>query len=182
MTDTRKDAARNRARIVEAARELTDRGELLAFNAIARAADVGVGTVYRHFATVDGLEEAVVLRRFEELGDIFRNAGQDGLVQVLTAHFTLLTEDALFERVTARAVPALAETRAVRNDLLGQLEQLMNHAAAHGYLRADVNATTVLLLVCGLAHAARSAQVRADSPQGKALLGVILDGLRPVTT
>jgi AcrR family transcriptional regulator len=135
--------------------------------------------VYRHFASVDGLEEAVVSGRFEELADILHAVGPDGLEHVLTAHFTLLIEDELFERVIARAVPALEETAAMRSDLSKQLDRLINQAAQHGYLRKGLDAATVLLLVCGLAHAARSAQVRADSARGKALLRVMFDGLTP---
>lgn len=180
MSDTRKDAARNRARIVESARTLAASGAPIAFNAIARVADVGVGTVYRHFAAVEELEEAVALDRFQELAEILSEAGPNQLERALTAHFTLLTADALFEKVAARAAPALAETTAMRDELLQQLEQLMKRAVTQGHLRDDVDATTVLQVVCGFAYAARSAQIPAHSTQANALLRVMFDGLRPV--
>lgn len=181
MDGLRRDAARNRTRIVDAARRLVAAGEALALNAVARAADVGVGTVYRHFATVEELEEAVVMERFEELAVLLRGADPAQLEHVLTAHFTLLAEDALFEKVTSRAEPALERTTGTRKALIDQLAELMDRARAQGDLRTEIDAASVLLLVCGLAHAVRSAGVGADSPQSHALLRVMFDGMRPPT-
>ncbi len=46
----RQDAARNRARILAAARRLfAETGRPVTHNEVAHAADVGVGTVYRRF-------------------------------------------------------------------------------------------------------------------------------------
>ncbi|HWO63038.1 MAG TPA: TetR family transcriptional regulator [Umezawaea sp.] len=178
MEGLRKDAARNHARIVEAARDLAARGEPLALNAVARAADVGVGTVYRHFATVEELEEVLVWERFDDLADVLGDAGPGQFERVLTMHFTLLAEDALFEKVTARATLALEQTTKTRNALIEQLSDLMERARAQGRLRADLDAAGVLSLMCGLAHAVRSAEIPTDSPQSQALLRVVFDGMR----
>jgi AcrR family transcriptional regulator len=174
----RRDAARNRARIVEAARDLVADGEPLALNAVARTAGVGVGTVYRHFTAVAELEETLVWERFDDLEEILRGAEPGQLERVLTAHFALLTEDVLFERVTARREPALEQTAEKRNALLGRLSALMERAQLQGQLRADLDAAGVLLLLCGLAQAARSAEVAADSPQARVMLRVVFDGMR----
>lgn len=179
MDGLRSDAARNRERIVEVARRLATEGDGLGLNAVARAAGVGVGTVYRHFATVEELQEAVVHERFAELAEILGGAAPAQLEQVLTAHFSLLTEDALFEKVTARTEPALERTVEMRAALIDRLARLLDQCRAEGTLSADVDAAGVLLLVCGLAHAARSAGAAADSPQSQFLLRVLLDGLRP---
>ena len=178
MDALRKDAARNRARIVEAARDFASRGAPLALNAVARAADVGVGTVYRHFATVQELEETLVWERFDALAEILLESGPAQLESALTTHFTLLVEDELFEKVTARAKPALERTAQVRDALVDQLAELLERARAAGEVRADIDAAGVLLLVCGLAHAARSAEVAADSSRARALLRVAFDGMR----
>lgn len=166
------------ARIVEAARDLAAQGQPLALNAVARTAGVGVGTVYRHFAAVEELEETLVWERFDDLDEILRDAGQAQLERVLTAHFTLLTEDPLFEKVTARPEPALEQTAEKRNALIGRLSGLMDRARMQGHLRTEVDAAGVLLLMCGLAHAARSAEVTADSPQAQVLLRVMFDWMR----
>lgn len=55
----RKDAARNWERIVAVARDLVDEGTPLQLNDVARRAQLGVGTVYRHFPTAEALLETV---------------------------------------------------------------------------------------------------------------------------
>ena len=178
MDGLRKDAARNRTRIIEAARDLAAQGEPLALNAVARAADVGVGTVYRHFTTVEELEETLVWERFDDLAEILESADPAQLERVLGAIFTLLAEDALFEKVTSRTEPALEQTAALLTALIDRLATLLNRTRADGALRDEIDATGVLLLVCGLAHAVRNAGLTADSPQAQLLFRVVLDGLR----
>lgn len=58
----RADARRNRRRLIDAAVELIlESGGEPAMDAVARRADVGVGTLYRHFADRHELLRAVVL-------------------------------------------------------------------------------------------------------------------------
>ena len=61
----RADARRNRARIIDAARELFA-GEQpnVQMDDVARHAGVGVGTVYRHFPDKDALMGELVRERF----------------------------------------------------------------------------------------------------------------------
>jgi AcrR family transcriptional regulator len=61
----RKDALRNRERVLDAATELVRRdGEKVPMAQIAAHAGVGIGTVYRHFATREDLLGALVYRSF----------------------------------------------------------------------------------------------------------------------
>ncbi|WP_338075000.1 hypothetical protein [Kineococcus vitellinus] len=124
------------------------------------------------------LEEVLVLDRFEELAEVLRAPGASRLEEVLSAHFALLVEDELFEKVTARAAPALARTAAVRQGLVEDLAALLDRARAAGEVRAEVGAPEVLLLVCALAHAVRGAGLPPGAPRAQALLRVLLDGLR----
>lgn len=179
MDGLRRDAARNRDRILGAARELLGRGDDLALNAVARAADVGVGTVYRHFATVEELEEVVVWDRFDELHSLLNEAGSDGFDRTLTQHVALLITDPLFERVTARSDAALPQTASKRAALLERLAEVLKDAQSERRVRADVDATSVLLLACGAAHSIRSAGLAPNSDAARVLLDVVLRGLHP---
>ena len=178
MEGLRKDAVRNRARIIDAAREVAAGGGPLALNAVARAAEVGVGTVYRHFASVEELEEVLVWERFEELAEVLRASSGPVLEPVLQAHFALLAADELFEKVTARATPALPQTAAMRQELIEDLATLLERARSAGEVHPEIDAPAVLLLMCGLAHAVRSARLSPQSAPAQALLHVVLRGLR----
>ena len=59
----RADAVRNRERVLEAAKAVFSAGGAEAsLEAVARAAGVGIGTLYRHFPTREALFEAVYRR------------------------------------------------------------------------------------------------------------------------
>nr|WP_246306538.1 TetR/AcrR family transcriptional regulator [Herbiconiux flava] len=165
-------------RILAAARELVGRGEDLGLNAVARRAEVGVGTVYRHFATVEELEEVVTWDRFDELERILSDTGPDRFERSLSEHVSLLVADPLFERVTARSDAALPQTAAKRAALIDRLTAVLEEAQAAGTVRRGVDATSVLLLACGVAHSIRSARLAPDGDAARALLGTILRGLR----
>lgn len=178
MEARRKDAARNRTRILDAARSLAAQGETLTFNAIARSADTGVGTVYRHFESVEVLEEVLVWDRFDELAGLLDEATPERIEDVLEAHFGLLVSDPLFERVTSRPEPAHVDTTRLRESLIRSLSDLMQQAKTAGRLREDIDAADLLALLCGLAHAVRTIGVTAGSPRARALFGMLIDGLR----
>ncbi len=56
----RTDSLRNRTRLLEEAKAaFSEKGSGASLEAIARAAGVGIGTLYRHFPTRDALIEAV---------------------------------------------------------------------------------------------------------------------------
>ena len=67
----RADAVRNRERVLEAAKVVFSAGGAEAsLEAVARAADVGIGTLYRHFPTREALFEAVYRREVQQLADL----------------------------------------------------------------------------------------------------------------
>jgi AcrR family transcriptional regulator len=66
----RADAQRNRARVLEAAKDaFAAEGLGVPLDDIARRAGVGAGTVYRHFPTKEALFEAVMLDRMRNLAE-----------------------------------------------------------------------------------------------------------------
>nr|WP_203902198.1 helix-turn-helix domain-containing protein [Virgisporangium aliadipatigenens] len=74
----RADALRNRIRILVAAETVfAAKGPAAAVEDVARLAGVGVGTVYRHFATREALRDAVFAGRLQRLTDHAEHAARN---------------------------------------------------------------------------------------------------------
>src|SRR5712672_4020978 len=74
----RADAIRNRERVLEAAKGVFSQGGPEAsLEAVARAAGVGIGTLYRHFPTREDLFEAVYRREVQQLADLAEELKQE---------------------------------------------------------------------------------------------------------
>jgi AcrR family transcriptional regulator len=179
----RADAARNRERIVAAARRVVSRdGAEARMDAIAREAGVGVGTVYRRFPTKDELV-ASVLQEFADAAFEGISAAAEApdpwtafegslhaLAGTLAQNRGLL--DAL-EPEVRRSQPVLE----VRGRLLATLEPVLAGAQDAGVVRADVEITDVLALASLVTR--MPAPVREEDPRGwERFLAVVLDGLR----
>jgi AcrR family transcriptional regulator len=179
----RRDAQRNRDRIVAGARELfAGEGVDVPVEEITRRAGVGMGTLYRHFATKEELVDAVLGDAFEAYVELARRAAEapDGwnafagfLEQALELH---AANRALME-VVLTSERGRDRAQEVRKRIRPLLATLVERAQAEGALRADVAAedVPVLLWAC-----ARVIQATADvAPDAwRRHLALLLDGLR----
>src|SRR2546423_3152986 len=74
----RADARRNRGRLLKEARDMfVERGPNASLEEIARRADVGIATLYRHFVDRDTLMRAVVLHALNSTIDAVEQARRD---------------------------------------------------------------------------------------------------------
>ena len=74
----RRDAARNRQRILQAASEVfTEQGLEASLDEVARQAGVGVGTVYRRFRTKEELVEALFEDRVDAVAALAERAAEE---------------------------------------------------------------------------------------------------------
>src|SRR5205807_3741888 len=95
----RKDAARNRQRILDAAYELfAARGLAVTLNDIAHYAGVGVSTVYRHFPDREQLIDGLFEQRIDEIAVLMKGALDDpdpwrGLTNFLERNLELQAHD-----------------------------------------------------------------------------------------
>lgn len=173
----RADAVRNRAMIVDAARQLiTEPGELK-LSAVARRAGVGQGTLYRHFATRDELVRALYDQEIDELVALAHDLLEDHPPEeALKLWFTQL---AAYARVKFGVMAAVEASvwQDIGSSTMGKLGEaltaLLAAGRANGSLRADVDSRDVILLSWFLAHV-EDHEWAERTPR---LLAVLLDGL-----
>jgi AcrR family transcriptional regulator len=178
----RRDAERNRQRILEAARELfAQEGLDVTLDDVAHHAGVGVGTVYRRFANKEVLIDAL----FEErIGEIAR-AAEAGLDErdPWRGFVTFMTRAAELHHADRGLAQLIFSTHGqqrcadARERLKPLAERLVARAQADGSLRPDVEPTDIPLaqFMVG-AVSAYSADVAPDVWRRQ--LTIVLDGLR----
>ncbi|QIZ33461.1 TetR/AcrR family transcriptional regulator [Saccharopolyspora sp. ASAGF58] len=157
VSPRRADTRRNHERILTAAaKSLAGSGEI-SFNAIAKQAGVGVGTVYRHFPAPEALILAVYQRELRHLVDVVpplleQYSPQQAFQIWVTDH---LTHYMMTKRGLARALGA---TRSSHGELPANAHEAMAGAVAMlleanveaGTVRADLDPETVLRGLGGL--------------------------------
>jgi AcrR family transcriptional regulator len=180
----RRDAARNRERILAAAAELfTERGLQVTLDEVARRAGVGVGTVYRRFPDKEALADALFQDRITALVDLAEQALADpdewaGLVTFLEQAGALFTADLGLRQMVMFATYGRDRVGEARSRLLPVVTQLVTRAQAAGVVRADLRPTDVPLIELMLAAVTDYARpARPDI--WRRYLALILDGLRP---
>jgi AcrR family transcriptional regulator len=148
----RRDAVRNRARILEAAAAaFAEQGPAAEVRDIAEAAGVGMGTLYRHFPTKADLLGAVVHHRFIAwIDDVARTETDDPgadlrrfMVDTLDRH---ANDRAQLEAFGA-SIGTPASVDECRARMKPVLERLVSRAHRAGVLRADVTAVDIRLLL-----------------------------------
>lgn len=177
----RADSARVRGQMLAAARRRIEGGDVeLPLNAVAKDAGVGVGTVYRHFATRQALLEALAADSLDALaGEAARASDHPdpvaALRDVLAAALDRLRADPALAVVLAASDTADPATAQRGRALLDSLDRLLERARAAGAVRPDVTADDLRALACGVQHAAEV----AGPGQTARYLDILLAGLRP---
>jgi AcrR family transcriptional regulator len=179
----RADARRNRERVIAAARQVFgEQGREAQMDDVARAAAVGVGTVYRHFPTKEALLEALAVDAFERLAVIIRenlaNVADpwEAFTQTLWQGAEILAADRALTEVMAEVpgpVPIGLDTQRELND---NMAELMRRAIAAGALRPDAVLDDMSMLMCGVGAATRKSHACAES--WRRHMAIVIDGLR----
>ncbi|WP_435737684.1 TetR/AcrR family transcriptional regulator [Cellulosimicrobium sp. PMB13] len=189
MTETglRADAQRNRERIVAAATTLVvEQGADVALDAVARAAGVGIGTLYRRFPDRQALLRAVVQDAVAAVLADVRAATEDALTawDALARALAWSPELRVTLRLVAVAPPADvgplhddADALWVRDELLSLVGGLVRAAQDEGALRDDVSTGDVVLLMAAVSRSLPSGTEDAHNAYARAH-ALVLDGLR----
>jgi AcrR family transcriptional regulator len=182
----RKDAARNHALLLDAAREVfAERGLNASLDDIARRAGLGIGTAYRHFQNKQQVAEALFSKAIAE---IVAKAQHALTISDPWAAFVTFFESAAEMQANDRGLTQalvgtypLDDCGRIRMLLEEPVRQLFERAVAAGALRADAvtNDFAVIFAMLGAVYDISG----PDSPDlWRRYLAIILDGLRGPAT
>jgi AcrR family transcriptional regulator len=178
----RADAARNRARVLDAAGEVFDElGPHSSTEEVARRAGVGIATVFRHFPTKEALLSAVLVERLRKVAAIAEELAAADPATALAEFFRHVTAGAPGKLVVVRAmedagIDVAEARREVDERVRAALAGLLGAAQDAGAVRRDVGVVELTLLIRAASAVAETSQ---DAGHRERAIGVLLDGLRP---
>ncbi|WP_432824639.1 TetR/AcrR family transcriptional regulator [Dactylosporangium sp. CA-092794] len=181
----RKDSARNRARLLAAAREVfAARGFEATLDDIARHAGVGTGTAYRHFPN----KQAIAAEVLADATAAIRDDATEALAlpdpwAALAAFFERTAarqaaDRGLYETLTGQGNPD--EQARIWPQVIAAVTQLFDRAHAAGAIRADAapqDIAAVFAMLGPVFDMSRTTGVDL----WRRYLTLLLDGLRPAT-
>jgi AcrR family transcriptional regulator len=177
----RADARRNRDRLIAAALEAFSADAGATLESIAASAGVGIGTLYRHFATREALTEAVYRAELERLCDGAEELlGSLSAKEALRAWFDRYLEFVSTKRGMADALRAIIASGAIssantRERLNGAIGTILAAGAAEGTLRGDVDPGVVSASLAGILLTSGSPDLH---DQARQMLDLLAAGLR----
>jgi len=179
----RTDALRNRARILEVARQAFTRfGADASLDDIARHAEVGPGTLYRHFPTRDALIEAVYRSEVEKLAAAGRKFAETmSPIEALRAWMLLFVDHIAAKQIIAPALNSVVggPTRLYegsRGLIQGTLDALIKRAIKSGGIRRDIEPSDLLRAIIGAAHVPAGPDWQQSV---RRLVDILIAGSRP---
>ena len=185
----RADARRNREKVLAAARAVfAEQGVDAQMDDVARQADVGVGTVYRHFPTKEALLNALSDEVFAVVAVYVRTLltlddPWDAFTRAMWFGASKTAGDRAFSEILAATRRFPPRTCPGKEDLQLTTAELIDRCKAAGVMREDVIVDDIGLLMCGVGSAAAMEHPVPDA--WRRHLGIVLDGLRaeaPSTT
>ncbi len=176
----RADAAQNRQRILEAAREVfAQRGLDVGLDEIAAYAGVGTGTAYRRFPDKKALVTALFNDRIADMVDVARSAAShpdawQGLITLIDKLAAMQIEDRGLHDLVLTYVdgPTLTQLRIIEHCF----DDLSRRAIAAGDLRPDAGGTDFSAILIMIAHFG-ALTTAADPDLWRRYLRIYLDGL-----
>jgi AcrR family transcriptional regulator len=178
----RVDARRNRERILEVAREaFTEHGADATLDDIARRAEVGPGTLYRHFPTRDALVEAVFRTEVERLtAAAQRISTTKPPVEALRCWMLLFIDYVAGKLLILPAMDTVpgGSTRLIegsRGLIHRTFRQLVENAVASGDLRAGTDPDDIIRALIGVFH---TTSLPGWESSARSIVDILIEGSR----
>jgi AcrR family transcriptional regulator len=180
----RADAQRNRERILEVAKEAFTRlGANASLDDIANQAEVGAGTLYRHFPTRDALIESVYRSEVEKLAAAERRFSETmPPVEALRAWMLLFVDYIAAKHIIAPALNSVVggATRmfeSSRELIEGAINALVKRAIKSGDIRKDLDPFDLLRALIGVSYVASAPDWQQSA---RRLVDILITGSRPL--
>ncbi|RSM59771.1 TetR family transcriptional regulator [Actinoplanes sp. ATCC 53533] len=179
----RRDAERNRQRILQAAQEVfAERGLDVSLDDIAAHAGLGVGTVYRRFASKEDLVESLFTERLRGVVTAAQQALTDpdawrGLIGFLDNATAQQAVDRGLREVILGSRFGQDHVASFRDALQPIITELVARAQAQGRLRADVAETDIPLIAIMLGGVVDYTR-HVEPDIWRRCLSLVIDGLR----
>ena len=180
----RADAERNRARVLEVAKEAFTRfGAEASLDDIAKQAGVGAGTLYRHFPTREALIEAVYRTEVEKLAAAeLKFAENMPPVEALRAWMMLFVDYIAAKKIIAPVLNTLLGGsskvfESSHTPIWEAIRALVKRAIKSGDIRKDLDPLDLLRALIGVANVASSPDWQQSA---RRLVDILITGSRPV--
>jgi AcrR family transcriptional regulator len=180
----RSDAQRNRDRILEVAKQAFARsGANTSLDDIAKQAEVGAGTLYRHFPTRDALLEAVYRAEVEKLAAAERELSSKlPPAEALRAWMLLFVDYIAAKHLIASALNTLVGGpskvyEGSRAQIQGAIQTLVKRAIKSGDIRKDLEPFDLLRALIGVSNVATGPDWQESA---RRLVDILIKGSRPM--
>ncbi|MGW0803993.1 TetR/AcrR family transcriptional regulator [Nonomuraea sp. NPDC002799] len=180
----RADARRNRERLLAvAAVVVAERGTDASLRDIARRAEVGLGTLYRHFPTREALLEALLGDRFDRLAERAETLTAQGAPgEALTEWLHDFVRGAgAYRGLAASMMSTLSDPTSPLygscHTMRAAAGRLLERAQAAGHIRGDIDGLDLFALVNALSWITDQAPALAERREH--LFSLVMDGLAP---
>jgi len=179
----RTDAQRNRERILAVAKEAFTRyGANASLDDMAKEADVGPGTLYRHFPSRDALLEAVYRSEVEKLAAAQRKFAETmSPIEALRAWMLLFVDYIAAKHIIAPALNTMVGGAAKlyegsRAQIQGAIDALVKRAIKSGDIRKDLDPFDLLRALIGVSNVASAPDWQQSA---RRLVDILISGSRP---
>jgi AcrR family transcriptional regulator len=182
VSHLRRDAARNRAKLLAAGREVfAEQGPDASLEEVARRAGVGIGTLYRHFPSREALAEEIFAEHIDEVSGAAEAAASAedawaGLVAFLERVLDLQARNLPLRSLFLRHGGGRAAER--RRVVLPLLEQVVERGREQGAVRDDLAVGDLMLALWSFAPL-HEATAGVAPNVWRRHLRILLDGMRP---